>query len=427
MPILYKPDQPDLQTIRMTFADHNLTIDRWTSYEFASDFLTPSDGFRFSLGIGDSPLPQKQQIALRLGARIRLYVDDYVLADGYIDSIDVTADRSSGTVYSISGRDRLGQTLDAVMDPTFQFKEGGSLAELLDRCFSPFGWSGSSAFVIDQAANRDAKSGVRGPPVKRSASTAKVKPLRSFLLHQTKPYNHESVYHFASRVAQRHGLWIWPTADGEKLIIGKPDYNQAPRFRLVRDRKGNGNILNGSLKFDLTDQPAILMADAFIPGGSGEFGKSRTKAYVINPILGLTEEGEPTSSVKEVIEKYPGAVENTIPMAAFPFRIGNVPFRPLFLHDDESKTQEQLNNYVKREMSLLLRKSLTASYTVEGHGQTVEDRFVAWTPDTLVEIYDEAANYTETMYILGVHFMKSRGGSGTTTRLDLIRINSIVF
>ncbi len=53
--------------------------------------------------------------------------------------------------------------------------------------------------------------------------------------------------------------------------------------------------------------------------------------------------------------------------------------------------------------------------------------FVAWAADTIVEVYDEAAELAEDMYVLGVHFSKARGGSGTTTRLDLVRKNSISF
>ena len=103
------------------------------------------------------------------------------------------------------------------------------------------------------------------------------------------------------------------------------------------------------------------------------------------------------------------------------------PFRPMFLHDEESKTQLQLQNYVKREMSLLVRKALTARYTGEGHGQGVGDGFVAWAPDTIVDVFDEPAGLDEPMYVMGVRFSKARVGRGTTTSLDLIRLGAIAF
>ena len=425
MSVPYRADAADSQAVRMTFAEDDVAIERWTSYEFASDFLTPSDSFQFVLGTDEGGLVDEQRAQIKIGAAIRLQVEDLVLADGYIDSVEVTADRGSGWTYTIHGRDRLGQTLDTVADPTFQIKEGGSLLELLKRLFTPFGWSEDAQFEVDNAANRAARAGIRGTPTRtRSGKQQSKRALSHFILHQTKPYNHESVFHFASRVAQRHGLWIWVTADGSKLVIGKPDFEQEAIFALRRGFDGRGNILSGSVKYEMTDQPSILIADSF--SGGGEFGKGRCKAYIVNPMLGLDDEGDPTPEVKAVLAKHPAAVENTLPQASFPFRAASVPYRPMYLHDDESKTQEQLNNFVKREMSLMYRKALTCHYVVEGHGQTVDDRFIAWTPDTVVDVFDEPAELAERMYVLGVHFSKQRGGSGTTTRLDLVRLNSIV-
>lgn len=419
MSIPYRPDPPDLQNVRLRIMDAQVDLTRWTAYDFSNDFLTPTDSFSFSLG--DEELPARQREALKMGARVRLYVQNVCLCEGYIDSIEVNADKRGGYELRVVGRDRLGQTLDTVADPTFQMKEGATLAEFLRRLFEPFGWTGDS-FEIDNTANRLATAGDRGPKLSKAKRRFGA-PLKSFVLHQTKPYNHESVFHFASRVAQRFGLWIWASADGEKLIVSKPDFDQEPFFTLRRDRLGNGNVLSGAVRYDMTDQPAIIIADGF--SGGGEFGKGRIKSYIVNPLLGMTNEGEKTPEVLALLRRFPDAQEVTMPLASFAFRAANIPFRPMFLHDDESKTQEQLNNFVKREMSLLVRRALSAQYMVEGHGATIDGGFSAWTPDTVVDVRDEAAGLVERMYVLGVHYSKQRGGSGTTTRLELIRLNSI--
>lgn len=422
MTIDYRPTPPDGQSIRLRAMGEQVDLKHWTGYEFARDILTPSDSFSFDLG--DERLPDPQRRALKLGERVRPYVGNVCLAEGYIDSIDIGADRGGGLVYNIIGRDRLGQTLDAVVDPTFQLPENTSLADLLKKQFGPFGWVNDEHYAIDNKANRIATAGDRGGKLSK-AKRSFGQELKDYKLHQTKPYNHESVFHFCSRVAQRHGLWIWPSFDGEKLIIAKPDYDQDPIFTLRRDRAGNGNITSGNVRYDMTEQPAVIIADGF--SGGGEFGKSRIKAYAVNPILGLTEEGEYTSEVKALLKRFPDAVENTLPAASFAFRATNIPFRPVFLHDDESKTQEQLNAFVKRELSMALRKALTCHYVVEGHGMTADGGFSAWTPDTLVDVRDDAGELKEVMYVVGVHYSKRRGSPGTTTRLDLVRRHSIVF
>lgn len=444
MSTAYHPDQPDLQTIQIVFPDSGgVVLDRWTSYNFSSDFITPTDSFTFELGLDEGGLPEDQKNALRFGAKIELRMDNVILATGRIDAMEVNTDRSSGSRYVVRGRDLLGQTLDAVADPTFHLKEGGTLADLLKRLFEPFGWSSDDHFKIDNAANRDAKTGIRGTPTtkpsggsgggkKKSKKKRKSKakggkgpqPLKSFVLHQTKPYNHESVFHFASRVAQRHGLWIWCSADGQSLVVGQPDFDQEAVFELRRSIDGSGNILSGTVAYDMTDQPSMIIADGF--SGGGEFGKGRIKSYCIGPAVGYDDNGSPVEEVAKVLEKHPGAVEVKMPTKSFLLRGKGIPFRPMFLHDDESKTQEQLDNFVLREMSLLTRKAITAHYVVEGHGQTVDDKFIAWSTDMVVHVTDDAADLDEDMYVLGVHFSKSRSG-GTTTRLDLIQLNTLEF
>lgn len=425
MPAPYRPSDSDSQEVRLVLKDaNNLTLDEWTSYDISSDFLTPTDSFTFTLGLDEQVLTEEQRKALRFGARVRLHIRKSILLDGRIDAIEVSADRSSGTVITIRGRDRLGQTLDAVADPTLQLKTGASLQELLRKLFEPFGWSEDTHFDPDNSTNRDARAGKRGVPTTKGGKKKGPKPLKSFVLHQTKPYNHESVYKFASRITERHGLHIWPSVDGNKLIIGKPDFDQEAICQLNRARDGTGNIISGTITLDMTDQPTIIMADSF--GGGGEFGKGRFKAYCVNPLLGFDENHNVLPEVQKIIDKYKGASKVELPQASFFLRSNGIPPRPMHLHDPESKTLEQLEAFVRREMSLLTRKGISANYVVEGHGQTIDNEFVTWTPDTIVRVNDEAADFNDDMYVLGVRFSKSRS-SGTTTTLSLIPKHSIQF
>jgi hypothetical protein len=183
-------------------------------------------------------------------------------------------------------------------------------------------------------------------------------------------------------------------------------------------------VLEGTVRFDYSDQPAVIFADAY--GGGGEFGKGRIKAFVVNPYFGVDDQGFVLDQVTQLTLKFPEAQQVVMGTEPFKHRVTNVPIRPMFLHDDESKTPEQLANFLRREMSLLLRKSLHASYLVEGHGQLINGIFVPWDVDTVVDVQDDAAGLNEKMYILSRTFSKSRTG-GTHTRLELIRLGSIQF
>lgn len=409
--VAYRPADPDSQVVSLVFQDTGLRVDRWLSYEVRSNFLTPADSFHFVVAAEGLPV----DIPLKVGVAIRLSVEGRVLIDGYVDAIETSADRSSGWVHHVRGRDRLGQALDCVAEPTFQLKEGGTLAELLQRLFKPLGWVRENQYKLDNEANRNAKTGLRGTPTSKGK---KRKPLKTFVLHQTKPYNHESVYHFGSRVAQRHGLWIWASADGESLIISEPDFDQEPIFSLQRSIGGGGNIISGSVTRDMTDQPSVIVADS--SSGGGEFGKGRCRAHMNNPAFEIDLDS--AVALFERVASGPQLIFGGEPFKKERMR----QFRPMFLHDEESKTQEQIQRYVRREMSLLVRKSLVAHYVVEGHGQVVDGGFVAWAPDTVVKVSDEPADLDESMYVLGVNFTKSRTG-GTQTSLELIRLGSIMF
>lgn len=423
MPLPYSPDSPDGEEIVLSVRDASVHLTRWTSYEVASDFLTPTDGWHFA--IGDEELAERQRHALRLGAPIRLSVNATPICDGHIDTVEVGASKAGGTTWTIAGRDRLGPAVDATADPNLRFKDGATLADVLTTIFRPFGWSDPDKhFEIDNAANRRASTGgTRGQKRSHGKKTfgAVTKDAK---LHQLQPHNHEGLFAFASRVSQRFGLWIWSSSDGEQLIVGKPDFDQEPLYQLRRKRDGTGNIEDGTVRYDFTDQPAIIVADGF--SGGGEFGKGRVKAYAINPSFGFDTNGAVLEEVLSIVKRYPNAKRIALPTQAFQRRAANVPVRPMFMHDDESKTPEELENYVRREMALLTRKSLEATYTVEGHGQMTNGDFVVWDIDTVVDVQDEVAGLNERMYVLGVAYSKSRQ-SGTRTRLHLVRLNSIQF
>ncbi len=424
MGLPYTPNSPDREEVVLTLRDTSdgTTITRWNDYSFTNHFLNPSDAFSFT--IGDEDLSPTVRAALTLGASVRLTVNQAVLADGFIDSIEINADRASGVVYQISGRDRLGLAVDSVADPTMQFKPGMTLADAVKTIFTPFGWATDDAFVVDNSANRDLRTGATRGTKSTKSGKHHGRPLKNIELHQLKPHNHEGVFAFASRIAQRFGLWIWSYANGEKLVLGQPDFEQEPLYQLRRNASGSTNVLSGAAHFSMLNQPTVIIADGF--SGAAEFGNTRLKSVCVNPYFGVLATGQDLPEVTQLLANHPTAHRVDMLVDAGPQRPVNIPLRPLYLHDDESKTQEQLDNFVKREMSLLMRQSLTCHYQVEGHGQMVGGEFSAWGSDTVVDVQDDVAGVHERMYILGCTYTKSRS-SGTHTSLELIRLNSIQF
>lgn len=411
------PSTPEREEIVLVLKDSRLEVKNFTEYEFNSNFLTPTDGFSFA--IGAERLSDELQAALLPGAAVELRLNGVVQATGYIDSIDISASHEGGRVWRIEGRDALAQAVDACADPTQSLKEGQTLADALKTIFKDFGWSDDKHFAVSDDANIDVKSSKARAKTKRSeAKGFSRRALRQYKLHQTRPYMHESVFEFASRITQRLGLWLWASADGKTLIVDQPDFAQEPLQRLDRNAKGSTNVLDGTVKRDVTDQITHLVADGY--SGGGEFGKSRVKIIMENKAV--------KPKTPPDLSKYVAAGAVIVNGPDFPKQnVMTVPrARVLFGHDDESQDIDQLTSYARREMALAQRKSLTARYTVEGHGQNTPDGFIPWIVNTTVQVEDEAAGLSEILYVLGRTFRKSRSG-GTSTHLDLIRLNTLVF
>ena len=90
----------------MRIMDAQVDLKRWTSYTFTSNFLQPAANFSFT--VADDTLPDNVLDALTLGARVRLTINNAILADGHIDSVDIKANKAGGRVYEIAGHDRIG-------------------------------------------------------------------------------------------------------------------------------------------------------------------------------------------------------------------------------------------------------------------------------------------------------------------------------
>lgn len=414
----YAPSSASKHVVRLRLVNQGVDLTRWSSFQFASNFLTPTDAW--SCTVEGLYLGEKERGAIQIGEEVRAYIDDKPLAAGRIDAVEV-----GDTSIHISGRDKLAAVVDSVADPRTEFKDGTTLAEFLKQIFAPYGWSTDDHFEIDNAANRDAKTGgvysintlTKSGKVKSAKALAKIK------LHLLKPHNNEGLFKFASRVAERFGLYIWCSADGEKLIVGAPDYTQEPKYQLRRNNTGTTNILpDSTVRFDGTDQASVIIADG--RSGGGEFGRGKLKAFCVNPYFGFDRDGFIYDDINRIINGYPDAEQVTLVTQPFERRSLTFPPRPVFLHDEDSKSMDELRFFVKRTMSELVRRSLVCNYHVVGLGQYMDGTFVPWDVDTVVDVRDEIAGVYERMYVLGRSFDVSRSGSMKTS-LELVRLYSI--
>ena len=386
----------------------------WHSYSFNSDFLTPTDAF--SLECSESSLTPEERRILLPGAKCELKVAGVPQMTGYIDKITIKGSRSGGGTISVSGRDTFGHVVDSNMDPREKFKENMNLEEIVREVFEPFGFD---FFFDENSDDRSAKQALR---VKTSK---KGKPIKSkTMAAQLRPHEGEGCFAFVQRLANRFGLWVWPTSDGLGVVVGTPDFDQYPSGVIRRSRTDQkSNVLDGGeVTYDLTSQPSFIVAEGF--GGGAEWGKSKLRVVMMNPFVEFQDDIEAILArfrpytLAYYISQNEGAASAAIVLG----NIKNPRPRPMFLHDAESRSIEELSRFARREMSLRTRKFLTAKYTIAGH---MVDGVVPIV-DSVWQIEDALGDLSEPMWLKGRTLKRARPG-GTTTDLEFIRLNTLEF
>ena len=218
----------------------------------------------------------------------------------------------------------------------------------------------------------------------------------------------------------------WPAADGQTLVVSKPDFDQDPRYGLVHrtDAGGTGqnNVLDGDVVVSRRDQPTIIFASG--NGGGGEFAKQTLKGGIINPLI-----TNGADLYAPILQAYPTVNFTTLAQGISIPPVNNwIPFvdpnaRPLYLKDPESHTQEQLGNYLRRELALRMQKALTAHYTIEGHKLNGQPVCV----DTIISVEDDVSGLHMPLWISERHFTKAAGDTGTKTRITGILPGTLQF
>lgn len=416
-----RDQNPELDEIVLE-TDAGVKIERFTSYSFKNDFLTPADAFRFDFAPGDTRTETVRKLIddFAVGTEVRLSVNGRIQGVGHIDEIDLRGSKESGLEVEVTGRSKIGYAVDSCIDPGTVFAKEASLEEFVLKVYEPFGFD---KVTVDNDIGRERATGKiksKAPKARSSKHHRRKKPsagnpLNKFTLDtQLKPYPGEGAHAFASRVCQRHGLWIWCDQQGS-LVVSRPDFEQAPIYQLVRkDGDPATNIKHGGLRRSGKDQPSVIFVAAQA-GTTPDFMRSQRK------LAGLNVATTFDPDAWGLREKY-GYVRLVEPEFAPSVLVASKYARPIFLFDNESRTEEQLENFLRRELALRMRHAVVGTYTVAGH---IANGAV-WNVDTMVAVEDDWSDTHASMWILSRSLTKTRGG-GTETQIELLQSGSLEF
>jgi prophage tail gpP-like protein len=427
--------------------DVELTV--WKEFSVNSHFLTPTDAFHFV--VGDEFLTDEILDLLVPGRRCQLLLDGAPQMTGYIDRVDTMGDRHSGNVVHIGGCDVFSAIVRSEIDPRTRYPEKTPLDKLLEDTCRPFGFT---RFEIDNAANIDVAANRALHSIKPARKATKhktrrpaAKTLKQYPLQKCRPHHGETYFQFLGRLTQREGLWMWPTVDGEGIVVGKPNYDQAPAGQLRRKRGGaTNNILRGGIIRDGTDQPSFIVATGRVPPKIVEHTK--TMVVIDNPLTGiknivgnapqrlagtnlansqLAAAGETGSFSEAAVQRHKELYKYTERIPTQPLQVVNtyasLVARPKYVRDDDSHTMAQLRRFAMRQMSLHLRHAFCAHYEIMGF---TFDNGVIPQVDQIVDVADDRSRFSGPLWVLSRTFNKSRSG-GSTTTLEMIPLNCLAF
>ncbi len=372
----------------------------------------------------------------------------------------------------LEGYDAMWPLVDSQIDPNVKYPEKMPLDRLIEEICRPFGFTD---FAIDNAANVDIATRRKAGKKRRHRKTPRA--LNAYKLPKKKPEHNDTFFQFLSRFLNRVGLWMWPSVDGNVLIVSTPDYDQEPLYslRLKFDGKNN-NVLSGGIRKDATEQPTFIVATGKIPAKTVEHSRIRVvhdNPYVAGLELGLTMQEQDaklgrnrsptTGDIDSSLSGFIGPPRPSKPLPDKPFFSGidstesgtfvstmqryhtelvdkwtqTIPVQPIktpvnvfaatvakprFLRDPDSHTLDELEHFARRQMSLCTRKACVGRYLVPGF--KIGD--VPIQVDTMMDVDDDVSRWRGSMWVSGRTFHISRGG-GTTTSLELLPPGAIVF
>lgn len=196
-------------------------IGDWIDYDIDTSMINAADSFRMS-----RPFDNASWRTLRRDARLRVFIDDAQIMDGFIDK---RTKRGKDGVLEISGRDRAGR-LAQESAPLINY-QGLELTAAVLKLAQPW----FNKVTLSDARNRKLRMG------KSRRIPAETEPLviRKTSTGAGRVHPGAMRAQVITDIVTQAGLIWWSSADGKELFVGRPNADQAPSF-IVRKTNGGG-------------------------------------------------------------------------------------------------------------------------------------------------------------------------------------------
>lgn len=378
------PSQPQH---RVSIVVDGQQIDGWTQYRFSSSMIQPADQFSlsrpFDSAIYRIVLPDK---------KIKVKIDDTTILVGYIDTREKDSDRDTSTI-TIGGRDGVGHMVQE--SSPFISYDGIDLLEIAKRLASPW----YKSVVLSDARNRIVRRGRYAHKAAAASEPLIIKVRKK--TWQVEPG--QPRWKILEELASEAGYLVWASADGEELIIGKPNYLQETQFLFAHPRPGSdlrSTVTKMKIVDSVADRFSLIMAVGSGQGDLVNYGKGITSSR------GVARDGTNLDGTGRDFD--------------FPKRLILSEHHLQSLDEADARAHLEMN---KRDFS---RQKIEVM--VAGHGQiTAGSVATIYAPDTIARVIDEEQDMAFDLSCL-IHTVSysSDRDNGETTELQLVPKGTII-
>lgn len=315
--------------------------------------------------------------SVRPGGAFKVLVNGAPQCSGIVDSVEIASSHDGGRIVSVTGRDLLSQMVDGNADPRIAMSTSMPFDEFCQKAFDHFGFKDVTIFE-EYGPSRDLALG-RAVKTKGTASKRrrKFKDPADFL----RPKANEGGWQWFVRIAHRLGYHAWATPDGKGIVVGTPDYEQEPAYRLTSKRsqglQGLGaanNVKTARARLDITGLPSHV----YVQGKSTKSGEAKS-------FIGFAK--NPKAPV----------------------------FKPFFVVDEDSSTQAHCDAYARLILSRAQRNAQTYEATLRGLSDPETKR--VYNVDTVAMVLDENCGVDGKMWVEQRTLRHSRAGQETSLKL----------
>lgn len=272
----------------MTRREHRVTVEVGgravrtpLSYSLDVDLLQPADVFSLTY-----PLDAQTWHQIPLDAEVRIAIDDTPVMHGLVDGL---RDLGDGT-FTVEGRDRTGRLVDESVPGAGLRVANQDLSEVVKTLVEPW----YRAVTFSNAADRTLR---RGPGKKAQAGTEPALTRAQRLATAQRIEAGTSRWEALDRILRPLQLLAWGSADGETLVLARPQYQQAPQYQFFETPSAS-NVIRMSpsksiasrysqIEVSGSGRPPGIPAPPFIPTYPGQ----KRPKYVNKNRLGVVRDG----------------------------------------------------------------------------------------------------------------------------------------